>query len=210
MDRRIRDNLRRHEGAKGFTLIEVLVVLALLGVLASGLYLSFQTGIMAFSRTEEQLLERNEGDIFLKQFEDELKQALAFAPEPFIGNSDSIRFPARLVRYTTKGIEEGLFVVEYKIERDSLVRSERKLRTKRLRKERAVEEKLFKDLSHLEFRFLYVGLSGKLEWERNWSNRPYVGLPRGIQIGLAGSAFGDEGVVKKILLPHGILLKRSS
>lgn len=192
---------------KAFTLVEMLVVTSILAIILGGLYTSFQTGLRAYSRAEENLLQKDEGDIFLDQLAWELRHAVPYRAQPFVGEKDSIAFPAYLRRYTAKGFEENLFFVEYKFKGGSFIRQEKRLE-ERFRKGKDAKETLFEKLEAAEFDYLYMNPNDELEWNKKWTNEPYVGLPRGVRIKLSGDTFGEPGRVVEVLLPQGALLKR--
>ncbi|MBI4357926.1 MAG: prepilin-type N-terminal cleavage/methylation domain-containing protein [Candidatus Omnitrophica bacterium] len=198
---------------KGFTLIELAVVTSLVAIILSALYVNFQTGLMAYRRSEEHLVEQHEAVIFLNQLEGELRNAIPyFHPDfqhHFVGKERSVVFPARLHQYSAHGVQEDLYLVRYEVVGDQLVRTERKLREK-FKDRTEQKETVFKRLENCRFEFLYVNSSDELQWKKEWLNVPYVGLPRGIRLSLRGSVFGAEGKVAEILLPQGVLLKQGS
>ena len=201
---------------KGFTLVELLVVTVILSIALVVLYSGFRSGLAAYTRTEENLADRRDGEIFLLQFEQELKSAVPYAQakeqgnNEFVGKKDSILFPARLRHYTAKGVEENIYVVRYDFKSDSLIRTERKLKSKSLKEKEELKETLFEKLKTCRFEYLYLDSSEKFEWTNEWLNNPYVGLPRAVRLTLAGDAFGREERTFEILIPHGVLLKRYS
>ena len=125
-----------------------------------------------------------------------------------MGKKNSLRFPVLLQHYGTKGVEENVYLVGYEIKGRSLIRTERRLKPKSFRDKKETNEVLFKKLKDCQFEYLYLDRSEKLVWDNDWLNNPYVGLPRGVRITLAGNIFGKENKVFEILIPHGVLIKK--
>ncbi len=192
---------------KGFTLVEVLVVTAILSVTLVVLYSGFQIGMAAYKRTEENLNKNREGEIFVFQLSQELTQSFPYLKSSFHGREDSIVFPTELKRASDKGFLTGLYAVEYRVEGGTLVRSERKLRKDKLREEPAVRETIFEGLSVCRFEYLMLEGGRELEWRKDWLNQPYVGLPRAVRLTIGGASSGDETKTYEILIPHGVLLQ---
>lgn len=193
---------------KGFTLVELLAATSLLAIVLGSLYMSFQTGLAAYARSEKNLVEGREGDIFLIQLEEELKNVFPYFLVPFVGNQSSVAFPLRHTHYTSEGIEESVCRIEYRFEKGDLVRTEEVLKGG-LKKKEEETETLFQKLEDGRFDFLYVDRSGKLLWLAEWNNEPYLGLPRGVRVTLAGDVFGRKGKTLEVLIPQGILVKRA-
>src|SRR3989338_8458403 len=111
---------------RGFTLIELLVVISLVSMLLVVLYGGFQTGLKAYTRSEENLAENHEGDVFLMQLERELHSAIPYYQKGetlhFVGDEQSISFPVFGSQYSDKGVEKGLYYVVYEFKGRSLVR----------------------------------------------------------------------------------------
>ena len=164
----------------GFTLIEVLIATVILSVTLVVLYSGFQIGMLAYKQTEENLSGSREGEIFLFQFSQELTQSFPYFKSSFQGKKDSVSFPTELKHYNPKGVLEELYVVEYHLEGKTLVRSEKKLRNDKLRKEAVAKETIFEDLSSCQFEYLTLDDDQKFRWNEKWLNQPYVGLPRAL------------------------------
>ena len=199
-------NLRR----RGFTLIEVLVVTAILSVTLVVLYSSFQIGMAAYKQTERNLNENREGEIFLFQFSQELAGAFPYLKSAFLGKDASVSFPTELMHYTAQGTERGLYVVTYQVDEGSLVRIEKKLRREKLREESPATETLFEHLTACQFEYLVLDGDEHLKWTGEWPNEPYTGLPRALRLKIAGASFGSEAKTYEILIPHGVLLQVNS
>lgn len=192
---------------RGFTLVEVLVVTSILSVTLVVLYSGFQIGMAAYKQTEENLNKSREGDIFVFQLSQELAQSFPYLKSSFRGKEDSIAFPTELRRASEKDFLPALYAVEYRAERGTLVRSERKLRKDKLREEPPVQETIFEGLSVCRFEYLMLEGNRELKWQKNWLNQPYVGLPRAVRLTIGGDPYGGETKTYEILIPHGILLQ---
>ncbi|HTL48649.1 MAG TPA: prepilin-type N-terminal cleavage/methylation domain-containing protein [Verrucomicrobiae bacterium] len=189
---------------KGFTLIEVLIAMVIVAVILAGLVASFQTGLAAFKRSEDYLAAGREREVFYLQLEQELRNAVPVSLYPFLGRPDRISFPARLRRYTPKGPEEGLYLIEYQFRNGQLMRRETPLKKEGLRETEAAAETLFEGLREGRFSFLTLAESGPARWNGAWGGDIYPGLPRGVQVELSGGSFGGRGG-HKTLLPQGVL-----
>jgi len=198
-------NLLRNDAA-GFTLIEVLVATVIVSIMMGSLYLSFQTGLIAFKRTEDHLMDQREVDIFVMQLSEELRNSMPYQPEPLIGTPLELSFPTRLRRYTSKGFEEEVSLIQYEWKSGQLIRTEQKLVKKSLKERSKTREVLFQNLSDFRFEYLYVTRDDEIKWEDAWKNRPYVGLPRAVRVKLARRGVDKEALVHQILMPQGKLM----
>jgi prepilin-type N-terminal cleavage/methylation domain-containing protein len=203
----MKDNRKR---TNAFTLIELLIAVSILAVIMSSLYTSFVIGLRAHRRTEEQLIQKNSGDIFIIQLERELRNSIPYfhpnLEHHFLGKGDSLIFPAQIVHYSSEGIEEGLSLIRYEKEGNSLVRTEEKLREKSIGKDRK-QEILFDHLETFRFEYLTLSSAGEFLWRKEWPNQPYIGLPRAVRFTISGDVFGKEMKTIEILIPQGVLLK---
>src|SRR5262245_34488775 len=127
---------------KGFTLIEVLIAAVIISVLMISLSLALQAGLAGHARNERFLIDERARDIFVAELTGELPNAIPLSLRPFEGDSAEVRFPARLRHYTGKGPREGVYEVEYKCFRGSLVRTERPLKHESLRQSDREEKEI--------------------------------------------------------------------
>lgn len=191
---------------KGFTLIEVLVTVALLSVIMTGLFAAFQSGLAAFARSEDYLARERDQEVFFMQLNRELRNAIPYSPHPFVGKGDSLRFPARLNRYTAKGAEEGIYLIEYQFKSGVLIRKESRLKKESLKEPVGTPEVLFESITgHFDF---LEAQEGNARWNPEWINKPYTGLPRGVRVELRGRSADSETHTQLVLIPQGFIEKR--
>lgn len=83
---------RRLKAARGFTLIEFMLVAALLSVIGVALYASFSTGINAWQRINAGTT-LEDINIFLDKISSELRNTFLIKGMLFQGENDAVRFP---------------------------------------------------------------------------------------------------------------------
>lgn len=194
---------------RGFTLIELLVSAALLVTVLTGLYMSFQTGLAAFRRTESHLARDRARELFLSQLEHELHNSIFFSPEPFRGTAERMLFPARLTRYHSGQPAEGVFLIEYRCQNGALLRQETPLKKLHLSQGKSEPEILYEGLSECRFDYYKKGESGMPAWFAAWNQDEDPGLPRGVRIRVKGGVLGETDTARQIIIPHGMLGGRS-
>lgn len=197
----------------GFTFVEMLVVLAIVSVLFTVLYGAFQTGLMAYTKTEQKLSDSREGDVFIMQIQQELRNAVPYYQRNtkiyFSGTDKSISFPTFLQHYSKAGREDDFFMVSYEVKGRTLVRKEKKMKSSFKDKKTDSDEVVFKKLKTCKFEYMFVNKNHEILWENEWKNEPYMGLPRGVRLTLAGDVFGKTEKNVDILIPQGILFQKN-
>jgi len=83
----------RHK--RGFTLIELIIVISVLSVVSLAVYTSFSNGINIWQRANEKSAEEDM-DIFLDKFAADLKNSFKFTGIDFSGREDGLEFPVLL------------------------------------------------------------------------------------------------------------------
>jgi len=191
---------------RGFTLVETIVAIALFTVVVITAYQAFRTGYLAYTKVETSLGYDHEFNMLVRDLNQELRNAAYYANEPFLGESDSIRFPTKLWRFEDKIYAEDLYVVEYQFKGRTLERKEEKIK-KRFGKSSPAEKEKLLDFDVLKFQYAYQNASGAIKWENEWSSERYLGLPRGIRLAAREKGVSrDAGErVVQILIPQGVL-----
>ncbi len=195
----------RKQPAAGFTLVETVIAVMLFSVMAISAYGTFRSGFLAYQRVELTLGSDHELNMLMRELNEELKNAVSFADAPFEGESDSIRFPSRLLRYTEGRLSEDLYQVSYQFRGRKLERTEERLRRSFANHE-VVKESLL-SLESCRFQFAYKKQNGGVEWKNEWGKDPYLGLPRSIRLVIrhVNSKQREPEKTFHILIPHGIL-----
>lgn len=195
---------QKHLKQNAFTLIETIIAMGLLAVIAISVYSSFRGGFLAYHRIEAGLGSNHEFNMFARELTQELRNSFEYAPFPFQGKSDLIRFPSRLWRYDKNNFDEAFYEVSYRFRNGKLERTEKKLRRSFSESESQPEE-LF-TLESCRFQYAYEK-NNAIEWQNEWDETPYLGLPRGIRLIMKIRNQNRKEVERTIdiLIPHGIL-----
>lgn len=168
---------------RGLTLIEVLIAMTILTLAMGGLYGSFSAGTRVYKQAEEGLDRTQELRTFLLYLRRELGNMVPYEPVPFGGKPSQIEFPVLLRRYSSRGYEEGLYIVRYKILSDRIVREEESIKKK---EGGGKEERKFIVLDHIrrgEFSFPFKDKDTEgVLWQEGWDPEDGLGTPKGIRL----------------------------
>ena len=205
MEENKHENNPRFLNRTGFTLVETMIAISLFLVIAMSAYWSFRSGFTAYQRIESQLGGDYEMKMFIRQLNEELRNAIYYAESPFEGEADRLIFPCRLKRYNAKEMEENLYLVSYYFRSKTLERTEEKLR-KSFKDQETVKEPVL-NFSSCRFQFAYKRRDGGIEWKNEWSKNPYLGIPRAIRLTTKPQKVkkGEEENTIQFLIPHGTL-----
>lgn len=189
----------------GFTLVETIIAIGLFTVIAISAYGGFRNGFLAYQRIEAQLGKNHELNMFLYQFGREIRNAVYYAPYPFEGEADKIRFATWVKRFDGTKVVEDLGVVSYEFRSKDLERVEEK--TKKGFKEGSSSKEKMLTLESCKFQFAYRRRDGGIEWKNEWSKKPYQGLPKAIRLLIqeADPKRKTEEKTYQFIIPHGVL-----
>ena len=210
MEKNNRPLFRDRAAAFGFTLIETVIAVSLFSVAAVTAYASFRNGWVAYQRIEAALGQGYEVKMFARQINEELRNAVPFAEQPFEGESDRMMFVTRLARFENDRMVESLYRISYRFSSPSLERTEQKLRDSFLGSEARESKETLLELDTCRFQFAYRKRSGGLDWRNEWAKQPYLGNPRGIRLAIKSKSTGrQKGSAEEktyfILIPQGTL-----
>lgn len=188
---------------KGFTLMELLISLAILSIIVVIALGGFRMGVQAWEKGEKDIHASSVKRIVVSLFQEQLSSLCTRKirnhgkkPEYLTGDATSLRF------ITAKGLlpghEEGLFAVEYQVEetesgKKRLGVREEPVETRRLivntpQDEQAEEKQLYPVLEYpgnLQFSFLESQSVDGYTWVDEWKGESRAGFPLAVRLILA-------------------------
>ena len=57
---------------------------------------------------------------------------------------------------------------------------------------------------------MFIDDEDQILWEDEWTNDPYIGLPRAVRLTVDGGVFGEDEQTLELLIPHGVLLQTNA
>lgn len=97
---------------KGFTLVEILLVVSLVSVVGLALYSAFSNSLNIWDKINRDVPAENI-DIFFDRIALDLRNCFIFSGMNFEGNNSHIAFPAIIKIQTTSGVQEQIGQVSY-------------------------------------------------------------------------------------------------
>ncbi len=189
--------------SRGFTLIELLLGFLLFSLIGAGLYGTFQTGMMAYRRSEEGSGFYHEMRLFWNRFMRDISNMFDYANLPVTADRDELEFATHLKRYSAEGAAEDLYRVRYHFRDGRMVREMENLREGEQKTPVKNEEVLWR-VRDAEFSYaFYDEESQTLTWQREWPTQPYFGVPKGIRVMLT-LAVSDKANAPKVLFERRI------
>jgi prepilin-type N-terminal cleavage/methylation domain-containing protein len=185
---------------KGFTLVELLIVTALISVISLAIYTTFSNGVKIWQRMDREVLEEDL-DIFFERFTSDVRNAFGFTGIAFSGKEDSLEFPT-LVNSLSLGINTvGQVMYSYDHTAGRLKRKERDFSQVYSDGKGMITEQL-KDIKSLEFQYYrYDEEEKEYLWGNEWSKEK-VPLAVRLKLEFNGSGQGVE-FTKTIFIPAG-------
>jgi len=174
----------------GFSLIELLVVILIMGTIGSVVIACFMGGMRAYERVHD--FGRGEADVYLafEMMERDLKNAVSLPGEPFVGDGTLMQFPAMESVTDLKISEGGVNVVRYWDDPEKgLLRSIDDLGEKNSYS--AVEDQVTSGRVEVQFEYMDEDSAGG--WVDVWQS--VSNLPQQVHISFHSGGDGEDGVV---------------
>ncbi|MBN1870243.1 MAG: hypothetical protein JW847_06700 [Candidatus Omnitrophica bacterium] len=189
----------------GFTLVELLLVAAMLAAVGMAVYGAFVRGISIWQRVSQPANTENVG-VFFKNISYDLRNSFKMASLKFHGEEARISFPTRIEHHQNEGAEDSIGLVTYSFKRrdKALYKSQADYSTAYLKK--PGDERMIADgISSLQFEYyVYDAERKKYSWVTNWQDRDSSfgvevekNLPLIVDIEVGVPSDGKEQIFKK-------------
>lgn len=194
----------------GFTLIELVLVTAILVVVGMALYGTFASGINIWKRVSQRPVTEDVG-LFFQNISFDLRNSFRMEGIKFRGGERQISFPARIKRRNNGKPEDSIGQVTYSFDRrKGEVYKEQADYSEVYRKKPGHKRVLVEGIRSLRFKyFIYDFESKKYSWVTNWQERDepfgaevedHLPLIVRVEIGIQKEKF-EQKFVKTISMP---------
>ena len=186
---------------KGFTLLELLVVSAVLAVVALAIYATFNSGIKIWQQMNVQAAEEDLNIFFIK-FSSDLKNSFSFNGLNFLGREDSLEFPTLVYSPRLGKKTVGQIIYSYNYTKEELQREARDY-SQIYNDEKGQLTLSLNNIGRLKFHYyVYDEDTKEYFWQDEWFNE---GLPVAVRMELELNDGGQTKMFRKtVAIPVGI------
>lgn len=179
---------RRNKG-RGFTFIEVLLVVTIFSILSLAIYSTFASGLRLWDRIQGEALTQRKALLSMEKLSADLRQSPDFSKIGFQGTDKEITFPV----LSGNDIHKVIYILE----NNTLLQKLENFKDIVEKREETKTRILLPDIEDLKFSFAFQE-QGKLEytWKDDWNKEE--GIPKIVKIELKTK---DVDLVKQIILP---------
>jgi len=194
----------------GFTLIELILVTAMLAVIGLALYGTFANGITIWKKvTQESVME--DISLFFEKVSHDLRNSFKMTGMKFRGGKNKISFPAKIKISGDEGIKNSIGQVTYYFDRRKQALNKREATYSEVYRHKPGSKRILtEDISSLQFQyFIYDSNKKKYSWVTSWQERdePFgivvednLPLIVRIEVGIP-KEHGEQKIVKTVLIP---------
>jgi len=196
----------------GFTLIELVLVTAILGVIGAAVYGTFANGISIWKKVTEDSATENV-NLFFEKISFDLRNSFKLTGMRFKGERDKVSFPSKIKFIGDDGIENTIGQITYYIDKRKRALIRKKASYSEVyRKKSGSTRILSENISSLQFKYyVYDERYKKYEWVTHWQEQDdtfgiqveeQLPLIVKVEIGIP-SEKGEQTFVKTVQLPTG-------
>lgn len=188
----------REKNRLGFTLIEMLIVTAIISVVALAIYTTLNNGIKIWQKVNRQLPEEDL-NIFFDKFSLDLRNSFKFSGINFSGTIDTLEFPTLVNSPRLQKRTVGKLIYVYEPQNRILNRYQVDFAGVYSGESNASSQQSLRNMRALKFQYyLYDEQKKEYLWQDEWSNE---GLPLAVRVELE---FDDGKEIKKFTKTVGI------
>lgn len=190
----------------GFTLIEILIVMAILSVVALAVFSTFNSGIKIWQRLTKSAI-AGDLDIFLEKISYDLRNSFKSSEIKFVGRSNNVDFATLALTEAGKK-DRGLAVggVGYYFDTETGVINRRQADYSQVYQNKyAQPRQVMGNVRSLNFQYYYYDPEGEVyAWTDTWGEEMQGVIPQAVRVNVAFTD-GDEirMITKAITIPSG-------
>ena len=184
----------------GFSLVELLVVTAMLGIISLAIFATFNNGMKVWQRVNKHLAEEDVG-IFFDKISRDLSNCLKSSAMPFSADQNNLKLPTQVYSPRLKSTSVGQVVYAYDSQSGALLRQQKDY-SQIYSHQDDQPVPLLKNLRtfKLEYYF-YDHQKQEYLWKEDW---PGPGIPLAVRVSLDfNDSPGAEKIVRTISIPIG-------
>jgi prepilin-type N-terminal cleavage/methylation domain-containing protein len=184
----------------GFSLVEMLVVTAMLGVISLAIFSTFNNGFKIWQKINKPLLEEDLG-IFFDKLSQDLSNCLKSSSLPFSGDQNNLGVPVLVNSPRLKVRSLGLVTYSYDHQSGILYRQQKDY-SQLYNRQEDTPVPLLKNLQFFKFEYYYYDKNKKENlWREEW---PGAGIPLAVRVGLSlNDSSGTDKIIRTISIPIG-------
>ena len=177
---------------KGFTLLEILMAVALIAVVSLAMYSNFSSGIGMMRRIARPISEEDLS-IFFEKLTREIQNSFRYTDIPVSGEKEKLIFPTTIQTKPELGSDQGIGRVTYFYNASlrSIDRQQENL-NQIFKEEKVKTSSTLSHVSALNFQYYgYIPSESKYEWKEEWNSiKEEKRIPIAVKIELQ---YDDEG-----------------
>ena len=192
--------------SRGFTLVEMLLVVSLFAVVALSIYHAFSNGLKVWERGR-QFMAEEDLDIFFDKFSRELRNTFDFSQIGFAGKETSIKFATRIRTPADRalGLEKDALIdqiggVEYYFDTGKKTIYKKEFNYSQATNQKAgAERQMLQRVKAVNFLYFYIDADGNLGQTRRISS-----VPAAVEIRIEMEGPMEEDMIKLVNIPAGV------
>ncbi|MDP3042453.1 MAG: prepilin-type N-terminal cleavage/methylation domain-containing protein [Candidatus Omnitrophota bacterium] len=184
----------------GFSLVELLVVTAMLGIISLAIFSTFNNGLKVWQKINKPLAEEDLG-IFFDKLTQDLSNCLKSAGIPFTGGQNNLGVPTLVSSLRLKIDSVGLVTYAY-VQQSGVLNRQSKDFSQLYNQQEDSPVVLLKNIASFKFEYYYFDTQ-KQEyiWKEEWLG---AGLPLAVRVGLSlNDSSGTDKITRTISIPIG-------
>lgn len=207
-------NMKTTECRLGFTLVELMIVAAILSTVGIVLYSAFSNGLNIWQRINQEMV-IEDVNIFFDKISSELRGSFQFSEIPLRGRTGELTFPAIVRARDHRGkLKEEIGAVHYSFDPKSgaIDRQQKSYSEIYLDKDTG-KQAMIDHVSSLEFQYYYYDLEQEeYSWVESWQDedeslgikaKKILPVAVRITVGIMGQEKKERRITKTVWIPSG-------